>query len=210
MRRGAGWPPAFLALLVAAAIGFAATTLPYAAGTLMADASVPAAVRGATKDSETETIEAVKTAETTLPETASSPEPDASGFIPFSEIPMRSSLQEALFQAASKNGVYFPIALALVEKGSGFREDAVDRETGCYGPCQLNPEYWPANLSPEENAALGMEILGGCIARYNDLQAGLTAYKYGYNTGDRTFAAEVIAASIEWEGKLADSMDMNP
>ena len=63
---------------------------------------------------------------------------------------------------------------------------------------QLNPRYFPADLPPEENIRVGVEYLGQLLARYSTVEAALTAYNAGHDTGKRGYANAVLAAAERW------------
>jgi len=114
------------------------------------------------------------------------------------DIPLSPSLQEALLTACEANGVPVPLTLGLMEVESGFDPEA---DNGvCYGLCQLNRRYYPADLTPAENIAAGVAHLAGQIERYGgDVPAALRAYNRGFDDGDRTYAYAVLAAAEMWE-----------
>lgn len=114
-------------------------------------------------------------------------------------IPLDPDVQIALFSVCDKAGVDYNIALGLIQVESRFVPDAVNDKNGCYGLCQLNPEYFPVGLPPVENVECGIMFLGDQIERYdNDLAAALTAYNAGHDTGRRDFAEAVFAAAEDW------------
>lgn len=113
-------------------------------------------------------------------------------------IPLSAELQEALREACAEYSVPFTIALGLIEVESCFVEDAVS-VWGCYGLCQLNPLYSPADLSPAGNLRAGIEYLGRLLTRYEDAAAALCAYNAGSDTGARGYANAVLEAAERWE-----------
>lgn len=115
------------------------------------------------------------------------------------DVPLSPELQAALREACQASGVPVSLALGLIEVESGFQSDAVSSE-GCVGLCQLNPRYFPADLTPAENIAAGMGYLGELLERCGDTAAALTAYNAGHDTGSRTYANAVLAAAKRWEG----------
>lgn len=113
-------------------------------------------------------------------------------------VPLDAECQAALEEACEVNGVALCDALGLIEVESGFQVDAVSRE-GCFGLFQLNPKYYPTDLTPAENIRAGVAHLAGQIERYNgDIQAALRAYNLGYDDGDRQYARAVLDASEKW------------
>lgn len=107
---------------------------------------------------------------------------------------------EALLEACEENRIAPSLALGLIQVESSFDPGAIS-SAGCYGYTQINPRWHPANLAPVENIRYGIGYLAECIARYDNLEAGLTAYNAGHDTGSRRYANRVLAAAEEWEGK---------
>ena len=113
-------------------------------------------------------------------------------------VPLNGSCRDALQEACEAHGVPLHIALGVIEVESGFDPEAVSSE-GCVGLMQLNTKYFPAGLSPEDNIRAGVAYLGALLERYEgDTQAALTAYNAGHDTGSRTYANAVLAASERW------------
>lgn len=113
------------------------------------------------------------------------------------DIPLDRELQAALREACQASGVPMSLALGLIEVESGFRADAVGAADE-YGLCQLNPKYFPADLTSSENIAAGVGYLGELMSRYETVESALTAYNAGSDTGDRTYANAVLAAAEKW------------
>lgn len=128
-----------------------------------------------------------------VPEAAPAPEPEWYR----EDVPLSRELQEALYLACEEQGIDYAVGLGLIEVESTFRENAVSR-TGCYGLCQLSPKYFPKNLTPAENIRTGMEYLGYQLGRYGTIEAALTAYHAGHDTGNRRYANAVISAAEKW------------
>ncbi len=114
------------------------------------------------------------------------------------DIPLDRELQAALREACQASGVPMSLALGLIEEESQFQLDIVSGK-GAYGLCQLNPKYFPADLTPSENIAAGVGYLGELLERHGDLAAALTAYNAGHDTGSRTYANAVLAAAERWK-----------
>lgn len=111
-------------------------------------------------------------------------------------IPLGKQLQKVVFEESCKNGVDYFTALGLIQVESDFQLDAVNARTGCYGLCQLHPGGFSTGLTPEQNIEAGMEYLGQLLERYDgDVQAALTAYNAGYDTGIRWYARAVLEAA---------------
>lgn len=115
------------------------------------------------------------------------------------DVPLSFELQDHLHTACERYGVPYHVALGLIEVESGFDPDAVNPASGCYGLCQLHPDYFPSGLSPAENIETGMGYLGTLLERYGELGAALTAYHAGHDTGGRTYANAVMDAAERWQ-----------
>lgn len=135
--------------------------------------------------------------ETPAPTTEPLPTPTPDPCDP--SIPLPAELQEVLREACAEHGVPVPLALGVIQVESRFQPDAVSQE-GCYGLMQLNPKYFPADLSPADNLRAGVEYLGQLLEEHGDTAAALTAYNAGHDTGSRTYAGAVLAAAEGWMG----------
>lgn len=114
------------------------------------------------------------------------------------DIPLSEDLQAVLVEVCEANDVPLHIALGLIETESSFRTDAVS-SIGAYGLCQLNPKYFPSGLSPEDNIRAGMDYLGELIDSHDSIDAALTAYNAGHDTGSRTYANKVLGNAEKWQ-----------
>lgn len=131
---------------------------------------------------------------TPAPDPTPTPEPDKPIYDP--DVPLSEDLQYILLAACEGSGVEPAIALGLIEVESRFN---VNADNGlCYGLMQLNRRYFPSNLSPGENIIYGVEYLGRLLARYGAVEAALTAYNAGHDTGNRVYANAVLAAAEKW------------
>ena len=128
------------------------------------------------------------------PDPLSTPTPDKPAYDP--AVPLAADLQIILREACEENEV--DLALGVIEVESDFQMDAVNQKSGCYGPMQLNPRYFPADLPPGENIRIGVEYLGQLLARYDTVEEALTAYNAGHDTGARGYANAVLAAAERW------------
>lgn len=114
------------------------------------------------------------------------------------DVPLDDLIQDVLQTKCREHGIPYHIALGLIYVESRFDPEAVSA-AGCYGLCQLNPEYFPSGLTPAQNVATGMDYLAYQIKRYDgDLEAALTAYNAGHDTGNRAYANAVMEAAEEW------------
>lgn len=119
----------------------------------------------------------------------------------YNPTPLTDSEYAALVEACDEHGIDVSLVLGLIQVESNFRADAVSK-AGCYGYCQINPSWHPADLSPEENIRYGVAFLASQFERYGNLESGLTAYNAGRDTGDTRYARKVMRAAEEWREKL--------
>lgn len=115
--------------------------------------------------------------------------------------PLADDVYETLCEVTD-DVVTVPLMLGLIECESSFRENAVS-SIGCYGLCQLNPSSFPRGLSPVENVEVGVRYLRGLYDDCGDIEAALTAYNAGRDTGSRTYANKVLAKAEKWAEILA-------
>lgn len=118
--------------------------------------------------------------------------------------PLSDELFRAVDAAAVEHGVPVCLALGLIQVESSFDPDAVSSH-GSYGLCQLNPQYFPAGLSAEENVQTGLAHLGSLLERYDTMTA-LTIYNAGRDTGDREYANKVLDAAWAWEWEFREDV----
>jgi len=118
--------------------------------------------------------------------------------------PLSDELFRAVDAAADTYHVPLCLALGLIEVESGFDAEAVSPK-GCYGLTQLNPQYFPAGLSAEENVQTGLAHLGSLLERYDTMTA-LTIYNAGRDTGDREYANKVMEVAWAWEQEFREDV----
>ena len=115
------------------------------------------------------------------------------------DVPLDYTLQDILYTACDANGIPHEVGIALIDVESEFNPAAVS-PNGCYGLCQLNPKYFPTGLSDGDNIRTGIAYLGEQLERYDGvLEAAVTAYNAGHDTGKRFYASQVLAAAEWWK-----------
>lgn len=120
------------------------------------------------------------------------------GFVYRVDVPLEAELQEAVWDACQEHNVEYELVLGLIEVESTFHTDAVSC-VGCYGLMQLNPQYFPTDLSPADNVRYGVAYLAEKLDQYaGDIGAALTAYNAGHDTGSREYTEKVVAAAEKW------------
>lgn len=125
-------------------------------------------------------------------------------------IPLSAELQEVLISACDTYDVGLPIALAVIEGESGFDPDAVGIDGKDFGLFQirqsnhawLEGETGEDPMTYEGNIECGVWLLSYLDGRYETTSEALTAYRWGHDNGDRTYANAVLERAEAWEDKL--------
>lgn len=117
----------------------------------------------------------------------------------FSECKLSKELQQVVYDVCNDTGIPYNVALGLIEVESTFNVNALNKSTGCYGLCQLNPKYFPSDLTPAENIKTGLTWLARLYGNNGgDMAKALTVYNVGHDNGTRTYAAKVLKAAEKW------------
>ena len=167
-----------------------------------------AGIMAAKEDSATPEAEVAGAAETsyTFPVICIAPPPELEAvevevFEFREDIPLSEELQKTLWDACQEHEIEYALALGVMEQESHF-DPWAQSDAGCYGLMQLNVEYFPTDLSPAENIRYGVECLADKLDRYDgDVEAALTAYNAGYDTGKRGYARAVLALAERWRAE---------
>ena len=66
----------------------------------------------------------------------------------------------------------------------------------------IKDKYYPNNHTNEENISYGVECLADKLDCYDgDVEAALTAYNAGYDTGKRGYARAVLTLVERWRAE---------
>ena len=116
----------------------------------------------------------------------------------FSSVPLSQSELDTLIAGCKANNIPIPVALGLIETESRFTYNAVSY-AGCYGYMQLNPRYFPSNLSSEDNITYGLNYLGENLAKCGgNMTKALDMYHCGHVTGDTYYPGCVMEDAYKW------------
>lgn len=119
-------------------------------------------------------------------ETTTSP-PETIPTRTYYDCPLSERLQDYISEQCEDRNLPMPLVLAVIEKESSFRADAVSR-TNDYGLMQVNEvnherftnEYGITDfLDPYQNVFCGITILAEHYTRYGDVNMALMAYNLG-------------------------------
>ena len=103
------------------------------------------------------------------------------------DVPMSDELQRYIREQAERQDVPFEISLAVIERESSYKPDAVS-DTGDFGLMQINVcnHRWLYEelgitdvMDPEQNIEAGLYILGQAFQKYDDPDKALMAYNMG-------------------------------
>lgn len=142
-------------------------------------------------------IEVVKEA---VKEQAQAAEEKINDLFIIEQAPLDEECRQALLEVSAERNVDPRLIIGMIEYESGFDPNIVSAK-GCYGYMQLNPKYFPANLSPADNIREGVKHLANQVEKYNgDIPAALRAYNLGSDDGDRKYSNTVLQkARDHWE-----------
>ena len=105
---------------------------------------------------------------------------------------------EVLWDACQEHKVEYALALGLIETESSFNPEAVSY-VGCYGLMQLNPDYFPADLSPAENIQYGVAFIAEKLEPVRrERRRGPDGLQCRARHGNREYAEKVMAAAERW------------
>jgi len=119
------------------------------------------------------------------------------------DVPLSYDLQAVLHAECEHYDIPYSLALGLMEVGNGFQTNTISDSNSSSsadgGLCQHNPNDFPSNLSDVEHIRYVLESLSVCMNAYDSVEAALTAYHNGVDTGERAYAEKVLQAAQRWE-----------
>lgn len=122
------------------------------------------------------------------------------------DVPMSIDDQLALRAESDWYNIPYSICLSIIEGESNF--DVENDDGVCYGLCGLNRNYFPDNLSSQENIHYGIECFAGKLEEYNwNVEAALTAYWNGHDDGRRGYANYILSFAEKWKALGVDIYD---
>ncbi len=122
------------------------------------------------------------------------------------DVPLSYELQEALHTACEEFGVRYELALAVIERETGFQDLTGDGGESV-GYFQIQPRWWgdlmeqieASDLAdPVQNFRTGCAILAQLIGQYGCERDALTAYNSGH-AGESEYASAVLKAAERWD-----------
>lgn len=123
------------------------------------------------------------------------------------DVPLTYLEQDYLHTACEEFGVEYEVMLGLIERETNFRNVQGDGGDSI-GYCQIQPKYWSELMEeigaedlnePFDNFRTACAILSRHMENYGDLEAALTAYNAGHDTGSREYAAGVLENAEKWK-----------
>lgn len=127
-----------------------------------------------------------------------------SGKTIYDVLPLDASVIDAIIETCAENDIPILNAIGIIDLESQFDVNA-RAGSGCYGLCQLNPRYFPKNLSPEDNVRYGINYLASHYKTYKDWTKAYNAYNAGHVTGDTKYANQVYNLIDKWKKVFDDA-----
>lgn len=131
-------------------------------------------------------------------------------------VPLEPELEAYTRYEAHRNGVPFPVVLAVMEQESRFTLDADSGDS--YGIMQINRIHGPREIimEPHENIRIGCWLLGYLYKEYGRWDMSLTAYNWGqegatleyfqYGIASSPYSKEVMQRWARWAVLLNDDV----
>jgi hypothetical protein len=120
---------------------------------------------------------------------------------------LSAEVQDVIFAECEKYGISPAIVIAMIERESNYKADAIGDKGRSWGLMQIQPQWHYKRmkklgctnlLDPIQNVEVGIDYLGELYIRYNDISKALVAYNRGsYNGVITSYAVEVIARANE-------------
>lgn len=123
------------------------------------------------------------------------------------DIPLSADLQAILLNACEVSSIDTSLALAVMERESGFDPDAIGPDGHDIGLFQirrsnhtwLTQETGADPMTPEGNIICGVWLLGYLLNKHPTTEVALTAYRWGHDNGTRDYAQAVLARADTWK-----------
>lgn len=176
-------------------------------------------IAGATTDIPTEATETACVEVTTEPytetptttetptETTTTPIETESPKRSYYNVNLSAEVQDVIFAECEKYGISPAIVIAMIERESNYKTDAIGDKGRSWGLMQIQPQWHYKRmkklgctnlLDPIQNVKVGIDYLGELYIRYNDISKALVAYNRGsYNGVITNYTVEVIARANE-------------
>ena len=125
-------------------------------------------------------------------------------------IPLSEEEQKALQRACKEFEIPYSLALAIIDKETGFVNRSGDNGNSV-GYMQIQPKWWrwladeigAGRLEcPGDNFRVGCAILRRHLNATGDVAAALTVYNVGHDDGTRDYAKEVLEKAEVWDGRI--------
>lgn len=127
---------------------------------------------------------------------------DMLGFTYYEEIPLDKELQEHIEDVCRERHICYELVLAVIEKESNFKIDAVGDNGNSLGLMQIQPKWnWERMkrlnctnlLDPYQNVEVGIDILAEYFHEYDDVYTVLMAYNGGRNYAEKMAAKGIYS-----------------
>lgn len=110
-------------------------------------------------------------------------------------------LQQYTYLECKRQGVSYPLVIAMIERESGYVYDRVGDDGNAIGYMQIIQRYYKQEMkeagftdlmNPYENISLGISIMSNLISKYSNEQDALAAYNYGTTGAKRNLWSKGI------------------
>lgn len=123
------------------------------------------------------------------------------------DIPLSYDLQDELQTSCLRWGIPYELALAVIQTESNFDPAAVGPDGRDHGLFQIRDSnfQWLTDCTGEDptdptgNIRCGVWMLHYLVDKYGDTETALTAYRYGHNNGNTSYAKLIMKRAKEFE-----------
>lgn len=122
--------------------------------------------------------------------------------VTYYDVPLDHALQDHIFAICEEYSVNPTLIIAVIEKESTFRIDAVGDSGSSLGLMQIQPRWntermnrlgCPDLLNPYQNITVGVDILAGYLNSGRSLEWSLMAYNGGPSYANKWYSQGVIS-----------------
>lgn len=122
------------------------------------------------------------------------------------DVPLSYDLQDELQTSCLRWGIPYELALAVIQTESNFDPEAVGPDGRDHGLFQIRDSnfQWLTDCTGEDpmettgNIRCGVWLLHYLVDKYGDTETALTAYRYGHNNGNTSYAKLITKRAKEW------------
>lgn len=136
--------------------------------------------------------------------------------VKFFDVPLSEELQLHIFAECEKHNIAPAIVIAMIERESSYRADALGDNGNSYGLMQIQPRWNQERmnrlgctdlLDPFQNVTVGIDLLAELIDENAELYWVLMAYNGGMDYADARMESGNISNYAKWVAARASELN---